>query len=75
MRAMDIREIRRRLGLTQDELALRLGTTQATVSRWETDNQEPRGPARIVLSQLAEEAARRPDPATAPPSAAGEVAA
>jgi len=36
-----IREIRRRLGLTQAEFADRLKTTQSSVSRWESENQEP----------------------------------
>lgn len=59
---MTIREIRRRLGLTQGQLAERLHTTQATVSRWEADDSFPRGPAGVLLHQLAEEAATKPEP-------------
>jgi predicted transcriptional regulator len=37
-----IRESRRRAGLTQVELARRLGTTQPVISRWERGGDEPR---------------------------------
>ncbi|MGH9379885.1 MAG: helix-turn-helix domain-containing protein [Thermoanaerobaculia bacterium] len=36
-----IREARRRAGLTQAELAARLGTTQSAVARWEGGAHEP----------------------------------
>lgn len=36
-----IREARRRTGLTQQELAERLGTTQSVVTRWETGQRSP----------------------------------
>src|SRR6266516_5032803 len=36
-----IREVRRRLGLTQAEFAERLETTQSSVSRWEAGTQAP----------------------------------
>jgi transcriptional regulator with XRE-family HTH domain len=39
---MIIREARRRGGLTQAELARRLGTSQAAVARWERGHQSPR---------------------------------
>jgi transcriptional regulator with XRE-family HTH domain len=38
-----IRDYRDRNNLTQDELALRLGVTAATISRWEQRLREPRG--------------------------------
>jgi len=37
-----VREARRLAGLTQAELAERLGTTQSAVSRWERGDDEPR---------------------------------
>lgn len=37
-----IREARRLAGLTQAELAARVGTTQSAVSRWERGDDEPR---------------------------------
>ena len=36
-----IREARRRAGITQQELAERLGTTQSVVTRWETGARSP----------------------------------
>lgn len=36
-----IREARRRSGLTQQELAERLGTTQSVITRWETGRRSP----------------------------------
>jgi transcriptional regulator with XRE-family HTH domain len=40
-------EARRRAGLTQAELAMRLGTHQSVVARWETGRTEP-GLAAVV---------------------------
>jgi len=37
-----VREVRTRAGLSQSELAERLGTTQSAVSRWEHGHDEPR---------------------------------
>lgn len=37
-----IREARRRAGLSQAQLAERMGTSQSTVARWETGRQMPR---------------------------------
>ena len=37
-----IREARDRAGLTQEELAERLGTTQSAVARWEKGDVSPR---------------------------------
>jgi transcriptional regulator with XRE-family HTH domain len=37
---MDIKSYRTDLGLTQEELAEKLGVTQSTVSRWETGELE-----------------------------------
>lgn len=36
-----IREARRRAGLTQKQLAQRLGTTQSVIARWEADATRP----------------------------------
>jgi DNA-binding transcriptional regulator YiaG len=51
-----IRELRRRLKLTQQELADRLGTRQQTISEWETDMYRPRGTSATLLSIVAERA-------------------
>lgn len=39
---MRLKEYRQRAGLSQSELADMLGTTQATVQRWETSRHIPR---------------------------------
>jgi repressor LexA len=38
-----IKRLRKNLGLTQQALADKIGAQQATVARWETGKNEPRG--------------------------------
>ena len=51
-----IRALRRHLGLTQRELADRLGTRQQTISEWEIGLYKPRGASSTLLSIIAERA-------------------
>ena len=51
-----IQALRRHLGLTQRELAERLGTRQQTISEWETGMYKPRGASSTLLSIIAERA-------------------
>jgi len=51
-----IQALRRHLGLTQCELADRLGTRQQTISEWETGMYKPRGASVTLLSIIAERA-------------------
>jgi len=51
-----IRTLRRHLGLTQRELADRLGTRQQTISEWEKGMYRPRGASSTLLSIVAEQA-------------------
>jgi len=51
-----IQALRRHLGLTQRELADRLGTRQQTISEWETGMYKPRGASATLLSITAERA-------------------
>ncbi len=48
--------LRRHLGLTQRELADRLGTRQQTISEWEKGMYKPRGASSTLLSIIAERA-------------------
>lgn len=48
-----VRHLRGSLGLTQAELADRLGCHQITVARWETGGQAPRGKKLRALQELA----------------------
>ncbi|OGO21991.1 MAG: hypothetical protein A2Z28_03680 [Chloroflexi bacterium RBG_16_51_9] len=51
-----IRALRSHLGLTQRELADRLGTRQQTISEWEIGLYTPRGASATLLSMVAERA-------------------
>jgi len=61
-----IQALRRHLGLTQRELADRLGTRQQTISEWETGMYQPRGTSATLLSMIAERARFKYE-ATPPP--------
>jgi DNA-binding transcriptional regulator YiaG len=52
--ASRIRALRRHLGLTQTQMAARLGTRQQTISEWEKDVYQPRGASLTVLSIVAD---------------------
>ena len=51
-----IRALRQHLGLTQRELAEKLGTRQQTISEWEKGMYQPRGASATLLSIVAEQA-------------------
>ena len=46
-----IQELRKRAGLTQEQLAEQLGVTRQAVSKWESDNGVPELDALIALSR------------------------
>ncbi len=58
-----VRALRSHLGLTQRELAERLGTRQQTISEWEKGMYRPRGASSTLLSIVAERADFRYDAA------------
>ncbi len=51
-----IRELRQRLGLTQFQLAVRLGVTLATIQRWEAGTARPSPLAVEKLNRWQQEA-------------------
>lgn len=51
-----LREIRAKLGLSQEALAERLGVSFATVNRWEGGTNTPQRAAREAIARLADEA-------------------
>lgn len=55
-----IREIRSKLGLSQEELAARLNVSFATVNRWENDKAIPQGKARDAINKMLEEIGGEP---------------
>ena len=54
--SQSIQALRQHLGLTQQEMADRLGTRQQTISEWETGMYQPRGASSTLLSMVAEKA-------------------
>lgn len=47
--AIDVRAIRSRLGMTQEEFALRFGFSVNTLRHWEHGKRRPEGPTRAYL--------------------------
>ncbi len=54
-----VRALRRRLNMTQREMADELGARQQTISEWETGAYKPRGVSARALLRMAEEAGTR----------------
>lgn len=50
--AVDVRAIRRPLGLTQAAFAARYGFTVNAVRNWEQGRRRPEGPARMLLKVI-----------------------
>jgi putative transcriptional regulator len=48
-----VRDLRRRVRLTQLEFAARLGVPVETIRNWEQGKRAPRGPARALLAVIA----------------------
>ena len=49
----EVRDLRRRARLTQQEFAARLGVPVETIRNWEQGKRAPRGPARALLTVIA----------------------
>jgi putative transcriptional regulator len=54
---VDIRAIRKRLGLSQTEFAFRFGFAPGSVRNWEQGHRQPQGPARVLLRVIEREPA------------------
>lgn len=48
--SVDVKKVRRRLGLSQGEFAAQFGISPATVRNWEQGRRQPEGPARVLLN-------------------------
>lgn len=46
---VDVRALRRRLGMSQNEFAVAFGVNAGTVRNWEQGRRRPEGPARVLL--------------------------
>ena len=51
--SIEVRDLRRRAQLTQQEFAARLGVPVETIRNWEQGKRAPRGPARALLAVIA----------------------
>ena len=51
----DVKKMRQRLGLTQDEFAVKLGVAPYTVRRWESGKTQPSRMAKRLLKIIQEE--------------------
>jgi putative transcriptional regulator len=49
---MDVRAIREKLGLTQEEFAFRFGFSLGTLRHWEQGERYPHGSARVLLAVI-----------------------
>ncbi|MBN8734183.1 MAG: helix-turn-helix domain-containing protein [Acidobacteria bacterium] len=50
---VDVRELRRKLGLSQAAFAAKFGFQAATLRNWEQRRTRPDGPARVLLAVIA----------------------
>ena len=50
--AVDVADLRKRLGLTQEQFAARFGFSVATLRHWERGDRTPHGPALILLNLI-----------------------
>jgi putative transcriptional regulator len=50
---IDVRAVRRRLGLSQSAFATKFGFQSATLKNWEQGRTRPDGPARVLLAVIA----------------------
>jgi putative transcriptional regulator len=50
---IDVRAVRRRLGLSQSAFATKFGFQSTTLKNWEQGRTRPDGPARVLLAVIA----------------------
>lgn len=50
---INIRELRERLDLTQEQFAMTFGVSRDTLRNWEQGKRKPEGPARVLLNVIA----------------------
>lgn len=52
-RTVDVKELRQRVGMTQEQFAARFGFSVATLRHWERGDRAPAGPALVLLNIIA----------------------
>jgi transcriptional regulator with XRE-family HTH domain len=68
----EIKALRQHLGLTQNEMAERLGTRQQTISEWEIGMYQPRGASVTLLSIVADSSGFKYEGGTVSPERKGQ---
>jgi len=51
-RALDVKAVRAKVGMTQEQFAARFGFSAATLRHWERGDRIPRGPALVLLNVI-----------------------
>lgn len=51
-RPVDVKALRTRIGMTQEEFAARFGVSAATLRHWERGDRAPHGPALVLLNVI-----------------------
>ena len=51
-RPVDVKALRARVGMTQEQFAARFGFSAATLRHWERGDRTPRGPALVLLNVI-----------------------
>lgn len=50
--AVDVKALRRRIDMTQEQFAARFGFSVATLRHWERGDRSPQGPALVLLNVI-----------------------
>lgn len=51
-RPVDVKALRSRIGMTQEQFAARFGFSTATLRHWERGDRAPHGPALVLLNVI-----------------------
>lgn len=51
-RVVDVKAVRAKVGMTQEQFAARFGFSTATLRHWERGDRSPRGPALVLLNVI-----------------------
>lgn len=52
LRAIDVKAVRAKVGMTQEQFAARFGFSTATLRHWERGDRAPHGPALVLLNVI-----------------------
>lgn len=52
LRVVDVKALRAKVGMTQEQFAARFGFSTATLRHWERGDRSPHGPALVLLNVI-----------------------